>query len=133
MNVAVGLTYSIFKKITSNDFSKFSALSGDLNPIHTDEEFAAKSIFGKRIAPGLLVASYISAVIANDLPGPGSIYLGQNLRFRQPVFDGDEIEVKVTVSGFIKPGVCTLKTECLRRGEVVIDGDAVVKYPLERT
>ena len=125
------MSFSIHKRISAEDFLKFSILSGDENPIHTDEEFASKSIFGKRIAPGLLVASYISAVIANNLPGPGSIYLGQNLKFLHPVFDGDEIQVKLTISGFVKPGVCRLKTEVFKQEIPVIDGEAVVKYLLD--
>lgn len=130
MGLEIGSAVSRFVHISASDFSEFSRLSGDRNPIHTDEAFASKTIFGRRIAPGLLVASYISAVIANELPGPGSIYLEQNLRFCKAVFDHDDIEVRVVVVEIFKPGICRLSTNCLRQREPVVEGFAVVKYPL---
>ena len=88
-----GDTASISKTITDGDIQKFADASGDHNPLHLDDEFAKATRFGRRIAHGMLSASLISAVIANQLPGQGSIYLGQTLKFVAPVFPGDTIHV----------------------------------------
>jgi len=103
-------------------------VTGDHNPVHVDEEFAKTTRFGKRIAHGMLTASLISAVLANKLPGEGSVYLGQTLQFVAPVFPGDEITARVIVKGIRedKP-VMKLETVCLnQRGEIVIRGEATV-------
>ena len=114
--------------ITADDIERFVELSGDLNPIHSDEEYAQASFFGKRIAPGIMVASYISAVIANDLPGPGAIYLQQDLRFGAPVFIGDTITVRVRLLEVPRPGRLLLETTCTNQdGVQVISGKALVK------
>ena len=85
------------KKISENDINLFSQISGDNNPIHMDDKFARSSIFKKRIAHGFLSGSLISTVIATQLPGPGSIYLNQSLKFLAPVFIGDTITTIVTI------------------------------------
>jgi len=111
----------------------FSELLGDRNPIHLDEEFARSSRFGRRIAHGMIAASQISAVIGNALPGPGAIYLNQTLQFVAPVFVGDTVTTRVTVTG-IKEGkpIATLETICTNQdGEVVLIGEAVVLFPQE--
>ena len=116
--------------ITDDAIRKFVALSGDKNPIHSDDDYASRSSFGRRIAPGLMVASYISALIANELPGPGAIYLGQNLRFEAPVYLGDEITVTIRVLGHPREDRLQLETNCSNQaGKRVLSGDALVKKP----
>jgi acyl dehydratase len=126
----VGDSASRTKAITDAEIRAFAALSGDENPLHVDEEFAATTPFKRRIAHGMLSASLISAVLANDLPGQGSIYLGQTLKFVAPVFIGDEITARVTVVSVRddKP-IAKLETVCVnQRGEIVIKGEATVHY-----
>jgi acyl dehydratase len=126
----IGDTASRSKLITDSDIHTFADLTGDHNPIHVDDEFASQSIFGKRIAHGMLSASLISAVLANDLPGEGSIYLGQTLQFVGPVFIGDEITARVTVTSVRedKP-IAKLETICTnQRNEIVIKGEATIHY-----
>jgi acyl dehydratase len=130
MKLTVGDTASRSKVIADADIHAFADLTGDHNPIHVDDEFASRTLFGKRIAHGMLSASLISAVLANDLPGQGSIYLGQTLQFVAPVFIGDEVTARVTVIAVrdTKP-IATLETVCVnQRNEVVIKGEATVHY-----
>jgi len=128
MKFKPGDTASISKTITDDDIQKFADASGDHNPLHLDDEFAKSTRFGRRIAHGMFSASLISAVIANQLPGQGSIYLGQTLKFVAPVFPGDTITARVTVISIRddKP-VMKLETVCSNQhGEVVIKGEATV-------
>jgi len=128
MKFKTGDTASISKTITDNEIQKFADASGDHNPLHLDDEFAKSARFGRRIAHGMLSASLISAVIANQLPGQGSIYLGQTLKFVAPVFPGDTITARVTIISIRddKP-VMKLETVCANQhGEVVIKGEATV-------
>lgn len=130
MKLNIGDSASRSKTITDVDVQTFAAVSGDENPIHLDEEFAATTRFKKRIVHGMLSASLISAVLANDLPGQGSIYLGQTLKFVAPVFIGDEITARVTVTSVRddKP-IAKLETVCInQRDEIVIKGEATVHY-----
>ena len=130
MKLNVGDSASRTKAITDADIRAFAALSGDENPLHVDEDFAAITPFKRRIAHGMLSASLISAVLANDLPGQGSIYLGQTLKFVAPVFIGDEITARVTVTSVRddKP-IAKLETVCVnQRDEIVIKGEATVHY-----
>ena len=107
-----------------------TAVSGDNNAIHINEEFAAGTIFKGRIAHGLLSASVISAAIANKLPGPGSIYVSQSLRFRAPVRANDTVRATVTVKEMIPARFrVLLATVCTVGGLVVIEGEAVVALP----
>jgi len=124
----IGKKASITKVISEADVEKFAELSLDINPIHLDEEYAEKSVFGKKIAHGFLVGSLISAVIANKLPGYGSIYLKQEMNFKRPVFLGDEITAEVEILEEIKPSVFRIGTKCTNQsGDIVIDGFAVIK------
>jgi 3-hydroxybutyryl-CoA dehydratase len=128
MTFKVGDSAELTKTIEQADVDAFASVTGDHNPVHVDEEFAKSTRFGKRIAHGMLTASLISAVLANKLPGEGSVYLGQTLRFVAPVFPGDEITARVTVKEIRedKP-IVKLETVCLnQRGEVVIRGEATV-------
>jgi 3-hydroxybutyryl-CoA dehydratase len=134
MKVKVGDSAEITKTIEQSDINAFADVTGDHNPVHVDEEFAKTTRFGKRIAHGMLSASLISAVLANKLPGAGSVYLGQTLQFVAPVFPGDEITARVTVKEIRedKP-IVKLETICVnQRDEVVIRGEATVLTAAER-
>lgn len=119
--------------ITEADIIRFADLSGDHNPIHLDAEYAARSPFGERIAHGFLTGTYISAVLGMDLPGPGSIYLGQTLKFLAPVYIGDTVTVHVEVTALREEKrLVTLRTDCTnQKGAVVLTGEASIKYMQE--
>ncbi len=118
---------TLTKTITKNDINTFADVTGDHNPVHMDEEYAKKTIFKKRIAHGFLSASLISTVIANKLPGPGSIYLRQNLKFLAPVFIGDLLTVKVKVISLqIERKRVTLLTECFKSEKKILTGEAEI-------
>ncbi len=125
-----GLSRSISKRITEHEVEIFAELSEDRNPLHLCDEAASRSIFGSRIAHGMLSASLFSALIGERLPGHGSIYLGQNLRFTAPVKLGDEVTATVTVEKVI-PEKRRVILHCEARvGEtVVITGEATVLAP----
>ena len=128
MKFKVGDSAEMTKRITEADIQAFAEVTGDHNPIHLDDEFAKTTRFGRRIAHGMLTASLISSVLANKLPGEGSVYLGQSLQFVAPVFPGDEVTARVTVKQIRddKP-ILKLETICIRqRDEVVIRGEATV-------
>jgi 3-hydroxybutyryl-CoA dehydratase len=128
MNLKVGDTASLTKTITDADLRAFAELSGDRNPIHLDDEYAATTRFGRRIAHGMLAASLISTVLGTELPGIGTVYLSQNSRFLAPVYPGDTVTARVTVKNIRedKP-IVTLETICEnQRGELLIKGEAVV-------
>jgi len=128
MKLSIGDTAEITKTIEQSDIDAFARVTGDHNPVHVDEEFAKTTRFGGRIAHGMLTASLISAVLANKLPGEGSVYLGQTLQFVAPVFPGDEITARVTVKEIRedKP-IVKLETICMnQRGEIVVRGEATV-------
>lgn len=131
MNFKVGDAAEVSKTMTDEDVRAFAELTGDRNPVHLDEEYAATTRFGRRIAHGMLGASLISTVLAGELPGPGSVYLSQTLRFTAPVYLGDTVTARVTVKHVRedKP-VVTLETVCTnQRGERVVEGEAVVLSP----
>ena len=94
---SIGTQATLSRTITEDDILLFALVSGDHNPIHLDAEYAERSLFGKRIAHGFLIGSLISAVLGNALPGPGSIYLGQTLKFLAPIHIGDTVTVTVKV------------------------------------
>src|SRR5215207_2816487 len=129
-DLEIGMTATFSKTITEADIVLFAGVSGDNNAVHTNEEFASKTIFIGRIAHGMLSASVISAAIANKLPGPGTVYMSQSLRFRAPVRAGDTVRATVTVKELI-PEKCRvlLGTDCAVGGQVVIEGEALVALP----
>jgi 3-hydroxybutyryl-CoA dehydratase len=129
-DLRVGMSAAFAKTITEADIVMFAGVSGDNNAIHINEEFAASTLFKGRIAHGMLSASVISAAIANKLPGPGTIYMSQSLRFRAPVRAGDTVRATVTVKELI-PEKCRvmLGTDCAVGGQVVIEGEALVALP----
>ena len=114
--------------ITDEMISLFADLTGDTNPVHLDDSYAAGTRFGRRIAHGMIAAGLISAALANDLPGPGTIYLSQTLQFKAPVYPGDTITTSVEVKA-IRPDkpIVTLITVCRNQNDkVVLEGEAVV-------
>jgi 3-hydroxybutyryl-CoA dehydratase len=129
-DLAVGQTASLGKTITEADILMYAAVSTDTNPLHLNAEVAKASIFGERIAHGMLSAGLISAVLGTTLPGPGTVYLGQTLRFRRPVKIGDTVTATVEVTA-LDPArkQATLKTVCTVNGKAVIDGEAQVLPP----
>lgn len=131
MNLEIGQSASLRKVICSEDLELFGQLSMDSNPLHLDDEFAQKhSLWGKRIAHGSYIASFLSAVMGTKLPGQGTIYLHQQLDFLAPVFVGDEIMAEVTVVDIGKKRRVTLSTRCLNQdGTLVMDGTAIVRAP----
>ncbi|HEY6898940.1 MAG TPA: MaoC family dehydratase [Rhodocyclaceae bacterium] len=122
-----GLSASFAKTVTEADILLFSAVSGDINAVHLNEEFAKSTPFGGRIAHGMLTAGFISAVLGNKLPGPGTIYLGQTLKFKAPVRPGDTVTATVTVREVIaEKRRAILDTVCTVAGKVVLEGEATV-------
>ena len=130
-DLSVGLTESFSKTVSSSDVVGFAEVTGDRNPIHLSEHFAAQTAFGTRIAHGLYTASLISALLGTRLPGPGAVYLSQTLNFRAPVRIGDTVLVTVTVAELLPEKSRARLTCTCRVGEdIVLDGEAVVKVPL---
>lgn len=114
--------------ITDEMIRAFADLTGDTNPVHLDDAYAATTRFGRRIAHGMIAAGLISACLANDLPGPGTVYLSQTLQFKTPVYPGDTITTTIEVKS-IRPDkpIVTLNTICTNQGNVVVlQGEAVV-------
>jgi 3-hydroxybutyryl-CoA dehydratase len=128
-DIKVGDEASLTRTITEVHIVNYAGLTGDMNPVHVDAEHAAQSMFGERIAHGMLVAGLISAVLGMQLPGPNSIYLGQDLSFVGPVKIGDTVKVTVTVTEKRDDKrIIKLRTTATnQRGEMVLDGTAVIK------
>ncbi|WP_297576471.1 MaoC family dehydratase [uncultured Deefgea sp.] len=131
--IVIGDSDEFRKTLTETDVVLFAGISGDNNPMHIDEEFASQTQFAGRIAHGMLTASLISTVIGTKLPGPGCIYMGQNLRFVKPVRIGDTVTARVTVLEIqLEKQRVKLLTECWVKGEVVLTGDALVWVPEQK-
>ncbi|MEP3280606.1 MAG: MaoC family dehydratase [Stappiaceae bacterium] len=129
-DLALGMSETLKKTVQSSDIVGFAEMSGDRNPIHLSEHFAAKTPFKTRIAHGLYTASLISAVLGTRLPGPGAIYLSQTLKFLAPVMIDDEITVRVEVMELIEKGRrARLACSCEVDGKPVLEGEAIVKVP----
>jgi 3-hydroxybutyryl-CoA dehydratase len=129
-DLSVGMSERLSKTVAASDVVGFAEVTGDRNPIHLSEHFAAKTPFGTRIAHGLYTASLISAVLGTRLPGPGAIYISQTLNFRAPVKIGDTVEVEVTVAELMpEKHRARLACGCTVAGELVLDGEAWVKVP----
>ena len=129
-DLQIGQTAELRRRVTEHDIEAFAAVTGDENPVHLDEAYAAATQFKGRIAHGMLSAGYISAVLGTQLPGPGAIYVSQSLNFRRPVRIGDEVtaEVKVTAIDPARARV-TFATACVVAGKTVVEGEAVVIVP----
>ncbi|MDQ0313957.1 MaoC family dehydratase [Amorphus orientalis] len=129
-DLSVGMRDSFDKEVMASDVVGFAEVSGDRNPIHLSEHFAAKTPFKTRIAHGLYTASLISALLGTRLPGPGAIYLSQSLNFRAPVKIGDTVTVSVEVTDLIpEKNRARLACECRVDDTIVLDGEALVKVP----
>lgn len=124
----LGEKASLTRQITESDVLRFAEITGDKNPIHIDSEYASRTRFKERIAHGMLIASLISAVMGTRLPGPGNIYVSQNLEFKAPVKLGDVIQAEVeVVEKNLEKNRVRLRTVCRNQeGAVVLDGEAIV-------
>jgi 3-hydroxybutyryl-CoA dehydratase len=123
----VGQSASLTRTVTAEEVETFARATGDNNPVHLDEAYASRTRFGRRIAHGMLIASYISALLGSKFPGPGTIYMSQALKFLRPVFLGDEVTVTVTVTAY-RPERAILTLDAAvrnKRGEMVLAGEAV--------
>lgn len=129
-SLAIGQEGRFVHRVTSAEVELFAGLSGDDNPIHLSDAYAATTPFKARIAHGLLTASYISTVLGTRLPGCGAIYCSQSLRFRAPVYLGDEVTALATVTALDpEKRRVTLATACRVAGRTVLDGEAVLLVP----
>jgi len=131
--IKVGMEVSYSQTITDADIKSFSGISGDKNPIHMNEEYANKSRFKRRIAHGLMSASYFSALFGTKLPGEGAIYVSQSLQFKRAVYLGDTVVATVIVKKIdLKKRRVFFRTVCKVGNKIVIDGEAELYVPLKR-
>ncbi len=130
-SLAPGARAEMTRTITDADIVAYAALTGDENPVHLDEEAAKASVFGGRVAHGMLTAGLLSAVLGMRLPGPGAVYLSQTLRFLRPVRPGDAVTARVEVLEVLPARRrVRLATSCVNQhGEIVLDGEAMVLLP----
>lgn len=129
-DLRVGQTAVVARTLTEADIVLFAGISGDTNPVHINQEFAAGTMFSGRIAHGMLTASFISTVIGTKLPGPGAIYLSQSLRFKAPVRVGDTLWARATVTELVpEKRRASLATTVTVRDKIVLEGEAVVMVP----
>ena len=128
--IEVGMTASYSQTITDADVKSFSGISGDNNPVHMSDDYAVQSKFGKRIAHGLLTSSFFSALFGTRLPGPGCVYVSQNLNFRRPVYLGDTVCAEITVTEIdVAKRRVFFDTICSVSGRKVITGNAELYVP----
>lgn len=128
--IEVGMSAQRRNVVAREHIAAYAEVSGDCNPVHLDEAFAATTQFKGVIAHGMLSAGYISAVLGNDLPGAGAVYMGQTLSFRGPVRPGDEVLTTVTVKEVVRDKRRVILTTVCKVGEkVVLDGEAMVMVP----
>ena len=131
--IKVGDNASLTKTFTESDVLTFAEISGDNNPVHIDATYAISTRFERQIVHGMLTAGLISAVLGTQMPGPGSIYLKQEMNFRAPVYIGDTVTATATVTKIRnEKSIVTLKTTCINQdGKELIDGFAVLLVPKE--
>jgi len=128
--LSVGMRETLLRTVMETTVTQFAAVSGDVNPIHLSDDYAAQTRFGQRIAHGMFTASLISAVIGTRLPGPGAVYLSQTLRFLAPVKIGDVVAAVVQVAEMVEKGRrVRLECQCLVDGKPVLEGEAWVMVP----
>lgn len=126
-DLSIGQTAEVERYVSEEAVGSFAAISGDTNPLHLDQAFAETTPFKTRVAHGMLSGAYISAVLGAHLPGPGGVYVSQTLAFKRPVYIGDEVTARVTITDIDeRRGHVTLKTVCLVKGKVVVQGEAVM-------
>jgi len=128
--ISIGMTASYSQTVTDSDIKGFAGISGDRNPVHVDEVYAENSRYKKRIAHGLMTASYFSALFGTKIPGEGCVYVSQSLNFKRPVYIGDTVTatVEVTKVDMDKKRVF-FKTTCKVNNKIVTDGDAEIFIP----
>lgn len=133
MNFFVGQTAAFSRTVTETDIVMFAGLSGDYNPVHVDQEYAAETRFGLRIAHGLLTTSFLSRLLGMELPGKGSVYLEQSLKFLEPVFIGDTITASAEILEIDQDrGILRLETICRKQDNtIVLKGEAKMMMPKE--
>jgi 3-hydroxybutyryl-CoA dehydratase len=129
-DLAPGMIASLTKTVTEADIVAFTQVSGDNNPLHLDQDYAARTMFKGRIAHGMLTASFISALIGTKLPGVGCVYVSQTLKFKAPVRIGDTVTARGEVTSLVPDRkFAVLKTQCFVGDKLVIDGEATVMVP----
>ena len=129
-DLTVGMSASYAKTITEADIVIFAGISGDNNPLHLNEEFAKESIFKGRIAHGMLTAVFISTVLGTKLPGPGCVYMNQEVKFRAPVRPGETVTTTVTISEVIVDQKRVMaQSVCKVRDKIVVEGKSVLLVP----
>jgi 3-hydroxybutyryl-CoA dehydratase len=129
-DLSVGQSAELTYTVTDDTIVKFAEVSGDNNPVHLDEAYAAETPFKGRIAHGMLSAAYISAVLGTKLPGPGTVYMSQAMRFKRPVRIGDVVIARATVTAIDQEKArVTLETVCIVADKPVLEGEAMVMVP----
>ena len=131
-DLKVGMEASYTKTITDNDVKSFSDISGDTNPIHLNHDFASETLFKGKVIHGMLTASLISTVIGTKLPGPGCVYVGQELRFKLPVRVGDSVTASCKIKNIIPDKhMIKMQTICTVASKVVLEGEATILVPIK--
>lgn len=129
-DLKVGMSASFGKTVTEADIMAFAGVSGDTNPVHLHQDFAAQTLFKGRVAHGMLSAAFISTILGTKLPGPGCIYVSQDIRFKAPVRAGDTVTATATITEIVpEKRRVKMKTVCKVGDLVVIDGEAVALVP----
>jgi 3-hydroxybutyryl-CoA dehydratase len=130
-DLKVGERAAFSKTISESDVYLFAGITGDFNPAHVNQPYAEKTFFKARIAHGILAAGLLSAVMANKLPGPGTVYVHQALDFTAPVYIGDTVTAQVEILSIdLDTNRVKLKTTCINQnGDIVVDGQAIVSPP----
>jgi len=129
-DLSLGQTAELVRTVDEAAIVAFAQVTGDENPVHLDEAYAATTAFKTRIAHGMLSAGYISAVIGTKLPGPGAIYMSQALKFKRPVKIGDVVTARATITAIdAEKGRVTLETVCEVAGKAVLEGEALIMVP----
>jgi 3-hydroxybutyryl-CoA dehydratase len=133
-DLSEGMSASFSRTVTESDIVLFAGVSGDMNPVHLDAEYAEKTVFKGRIAHGMLSAAFISTVLGTKLPGPGTVYLAQSLKFKAPVRIGDTVTATCEVVALdSEKKRATLRTVCTVGGKPVVEGEALVMVPARAT
>ncbi|HYD67284.1 MaoC family dehydratase [Azospirillum sp.] len=129
-DLSVGMNAAYAKTITDADIVLYAGISGDTNPVHLNQEYASGTMFQGRIAHGMLTAGFISAVLGTKLPGPGCIYISQNLKFKAPVRSGDTVTARATITEIIpEKRRVMMRTVCTVGDTVVLEGEAMLMVP----
>jgi len=132
-DIKIGMTASYTQMITDNEIKSYAALSGDDNPVHMDEEYAANSRFGRRIAHGMISSGFFSQIFGKKIPGPGCVYVSQSLKFKRPVYLDDTVTATVVVTDVNHDKkIVTFDTFCKVKNKVVITGVAELFVPGEK-